>query len=348
MNKCFFMSSYFRTIPHIVEQICGQEGAVLNTMDRRTASGKRTGRKKAADRQPEMRKMIQLTVSLALFFTVFLGRNAFPELCGNLNAMIEKDTSFSEMLQSFLQDLSNQNGFLSTLEHLSASAVGVPKETGTPQSSEALNEEKAELVQIMALSQMPQHGLAYYREHGLLRKLSDTVPEPSQPQEPIPAPKVVTAVAQAYNSQGEALPRNVSYQYYELGLEKTTVPVKGSVTSGFEYRVSPITGQKEFHLALDIAAAKGTAVAAFADGVVRYIGESDEFGLYLMIDHANAVATFYAHCSELLVHKGDTVHCGDTVALVGNTGNATGYHLHFTIEKDDVRLDPSYYVAPEA
>ena len=120
----------------------------------------------------------------------------------------------------------------------------------------------------------------------------------------------------------------------------------GEITSGFDYRISPITGQREFHLALDIAAAKGTEIAAFADGVVRYIGESDDFGLYFMIDHANGVATFYAHCSKLLVRKGEFVTCGQTVALVGDTGNATGHHLHFTIEKDNIRLDPAYYVSP--
>ena len=78
--------------------------------------------------------------------------------------------------------------------------------------------------------------------------------------------------------------------------------------------------------------------------MVEYIGESDEFGNYLKIRHENNVSSFYAHCSKLLVHKGDEVACGQTVALVGHTGNATGSHLHLTIEKDNIRLDPAYYV----
>ena len=69
-----------------------------------------------------------------------------------------------------------------------------------------------------------------------------------------------------------------------------------------------------------------------------------EFGQYLKITHTNGVSSFYAHCSKLLVRKGETVTCGQTVALVGHTGMATGSHLHFTIEKDNVRLDPAYYV----
>ena len=89
---------------------------------------------------------------------------------------------------------------------------------------------------------------------------------------------------------------------------------------------------------------RGAEIGAFSSGVVEYIGESDEFGNYLKIRHENNVSSFYAHCSKLLVHKGDEVACGQTVALVGHTGNATGSHLHLTIEKDNIRLDPAYYV----
>ncbi|MBM6897039.1 M23 family metallopeptidase, partial [Pseudoflavonifractor capillosus] len=164
---------------------------------------------------------------------------------------------------------------------------------------------------------------------------------------PVPTPAVVTAVAQEYSPEGVALPANVSYEYYELGLSKTVCPVMGPVTSTFGYRTHPITQEHEFHLALDIAADEGTDIVAFADGVVEYIGRSDDdFGLYLKITHGNGVSSFYAHCSKLLVQKGDEVKCGQTVALVGETGMATGPHLHLTIEKDNIRLDPAYYVDP--
>lgn len=171
-------------------------------------------------------------------------------------------------------------------------------------------------------------------------------PSPSQPapdQEPT-QPAIETAVAQEYTEDGVKLPRNVSMAFYELGLSETAVPVSGVATSGFGYRDSPIDGEIEFHLALDIAAEEGDKIGAFSSGVVEYIGESDEFGNYLKIRHENNVSSFYAHCSKLLVHKGDQVDCGQTVALVGQTGNATGPHLHLTIEKDNIRLDPAYYV----
>ena len=171
-------------------------------------------------------------------------------------------------------------------------------------------------------------------------------PMPTPAPTPAPTPEVVTAVAQEYSPDGVKLPSNVSYERYELGLEETVCPVMGPVSSTFGYRTNPITQKNEFHLALDIAADEGTEIHAFADGVVEYIGQSDDFGLYFKISHANGVSTFYAHCSELLIQKGDPVTCGQTVALVGETGMATGPHLHLTVEKDNIRLDPAYYVDP--
>ena len=308
----------------------------------RQAAAKRNRRDSNTKNQnAERRRLAQLMLSLMLFITVFLSREAFPKFFGNLEELMTKDMSFSEVFSELNSKTAEKWNLLNVL-NADDSAHSKISETTTPTVSD---EPELDLVEIEPLSETTRHGLNYYKEHGLREHAirEEAVTEPVE----VPEPEIVTAVAQAYNTAGEALPRNVSYQYYELGLEKTVVPVLGAVTSGFEYRTSPITGKREFHLALDIAAAKGTEIAAFADGVVRYIGESNDFGLYFMIDHDNGVATFYAHCSKLLVRKGDAVTCGQTVALVGNTGNATGYHLHFTIEKDNIRLDPSYYVDPE-
>ena len=95
---------------------------------------------------------------------------------------------------------------------------------------------------------------------------------------------------------------------------------------------------------MDLAVNTGTQVLAFADGTIDYIGDSPEYGLYLQISHANGVKSFYAHCSELLVHQGQTVQAGETVALSGNTGNSTGPHLHLELKVDGVRINPIYYI----
>ena len=79
-------------------------------------------------------------------------------------------------------------------------------------------------------------------------------------------------------------------------------------------------------------------------GAVAQLGENSVYGLYVKLDHANGVSTFYAHCKKLLVKKGETVKCGQVIAKSGETGNATGPHLHFSVEKDGVRLNPAYYL----
>lgn len=312
----------------------------MEATHRLTATGKKHIRRSDDTRMCERRRMIQLIASLGLFLLVFLGRNAFPGFAENLKTMMLADTDFTAAFHHFETDVAANESIWGVLKRLGASALGRDVEDtlgSVPNEPEPIQNP----IELRLLSDTKQHGLLYLREHGLRPYIISNDSDMERTE-----PVIVTAVAQAYNERGEALPSNVSYEYYEFGLEKTMCPVDGTATSGFAYRTSPITGRREFHLALDIAAEKGTEIRAFADGVVRYIGESDAFGLYFMIDHDNGVATFYAHCSELYVHKGDVVTCGQTVALVGETGNTTGPHLHFTIEKDGIRLNPAYYVDP--
>ena len=84
-------------------------------------------------------------------------------------------------------------------------------------------------------------------------------------------------------------------------------------------------------------------IGAFADGTVREIGQSD-YGNYLIVDHDGGFSTLYAHCSSISAQVGDTVQCGEEIARVGQTGNATGPHLHLEIWKDGAALDPSDYL----
>ena len=118
----------------------------------------------------------------------------------------------------------------------------------------------------------------------------------------------------------------------------------GVLTSGFGLREHPIDGETKPHEGIDLAAEIGTEVLAFADGTVDYIGESPAYGMYLQLRHENGVTTFYAHCSELCVQKGQKVSMGDVVAKVGDTGNTTGPHLHFELKRDGEFLDPQPYI----
>ncbi len=313
----------------------------MDVARRSVAGAKRNKQQTMSPNRGEKRRLIQLVISLSLFLIVFLGQDVFPAKIAAWSDVISTDADFSSVLSG-----ENGDSFGTVFRKLEV-LFGDREENPVPEVSTSPTVEV--LPEIVMLSQTDRCGLAYIRENSFLNDLSvepvdrETAAEP----EPSSEPAVVTAVAQAFSPSGEALPTNVSFQYYELGLEETVSPVMGAVTSEFGYRIGPISGKKEFHLAIDIAADKGTEINAFADGVVRYIGENpDTFGLYVMIDHDNGVSTFYAHCSKLLVRKGETVTCGQTIALVGDTGSATGPHLHFTLSKDSVRLDPAFYVDP--
>jgi murein DD-endopeptidase MepM/ murein hydrolase activator NlpD len=286
----------------------------------------------------DRRRLIQLAVSLALFVLVFAGRGVFPRQAEAWKQLTAEDTDFLGAIQRFGQAVSSGETARGALQTLYLAVLGQDV------SSEQTDVAASTQVEVTLLSETDGHGLTFLDAHGLpTYQVAKAEPEPDPVSE---AAEVVTAVAQAYTADGVALPSNVSFAYYELGLAETVAPVQGTVTSTFGYRDSPVNGVWEFHLAMDIGAEEGTPIGAFAAGTVEYIGESDEFGQYLKITHENGVSSFYAHCSKLLVSKGDVVTCGQTVALVGHTGNATGSHLHLTIEKDNIRLDPSYYVDP--
>ncbi len=122
-----------------------------------------------------------------------------------------------------------------------------------------------------------------------------------------------------------------------------TLPAEGTLTSGFGSRLSPTTGQPGFHYGLDIAADEGVKIGAFADGTVREVGQSS-YGNYLIVDHKDGFSTLYAHCSSISAKVGDAVGCGDEIALVGQTGNATGPHLHLELWRDGKALDPASYL----
>ena len=140
-----------------------------------------------------------------------------------------------------------------------------------------------------------------------------------------------------------ALPDDVNLQQAVLGFDYTA-PTQGEITSYFGYRSDPSEGNDRFHYGLDIAAAENTDIVSFADGVVTVTGESSSYGHYLIVSHHNGTTTLYAHCEKLLARSGQTVKMGEKIALMGDSGQATGSHLHFELHQNGVYLNPVYYV----
>jgi len=156
-------------------------------------------------------------------------------------------------------------------------------------------------------------------------------------------------LADEYYHENE--PTDAQHSAYE-SLDETTIyypplwinPINGIITSPGGTRYNPVTGQREFHDGIDIAAPIGTPIVAPKDGTVLATGNSASFGRYLRMAHADGYISFMAHLNGVAVAIGDTVRQGDHVAYSGNTGRSTGPHLHYSLFRDGQFVDPIYYV----
>jgi murein DD-endopeptidase MepM/ murein hydrolase activator NlpD len=118
-------------------------------------------------------------------------------------------------------------------------------------------------------------------------------------------------------------------------------PVEGRVTSAFGGRTDPFTGLPATHRGVDYGAPEGTPIVAAAPGRVVFAGPRGGYGNSVEIDHGNGLVTLYAHAAEVGVRAGETVEAGQAIATVGETGRATGPHLHFEVRLEGRPVDPS-------
>ncbi|MBQ5641191.1 MAG: M23 family metallopeptidase, partial [Ruminococcus sp.] len=119
-------------------------------------------------------------------------------------------------------------------------------------------------------------------------------------------------------------------------------PHTHNITSYMEWRWG------RMHNGLDIAGGDdyGQPFYAAASGNVIWSGnDGGGYGNYVMIDHGNGYMTVYGHASALACNTGDYVNQGDLIGYVGDTGNATGPHLHFEIRLNDEYMNPLDYVS---
>jgi len=126
------------------------------------------------------------------------------------------------------------------------------------------------------------------------------------PPDPVSAPPVAPRLEQA----AVALPR---------------------LSSGFGYRVDPISGARTLHAGIDIPGPSGSPIRAAATGTIDYAGRAGGYGNMIEIDHGGGLSTRYAHLLRFLVNAGTHVERGQPIALMGSTGHSTGSHLHFEV-----------------
>lgn len=113
------------------------------------------------------------------------------------------------------------------------------------------------------------------------------------------------------------------------------------ISSSFGMRYHPVYRIRKFHTGIDIPKTKGIPVYATGNGVVTRKGYCSGYGNFIEIEHAGGFRSFYAHLSRTMVNTGDLVSITQQIACVGNTGIATGSHLHYEIRKGKRFLNPT-------
>ena len=185
----------------------------------------------------------------------------------------------------------------------------------------------------------------------------DAEPAMGGPEEPTinggsaAVPEVLTAMAELGNQldsreaqlsvlESVIMNQNLKDRVYPQGR-----PVRsGWMSSYYGKRTDPFTGKPAMHRGIDFAGKLGAEIHAVADGIVTWSSPRYGYGEMVEINHGNGYATRYAHNAENLVAVGQEVKKGDIVALMGETGRATGPNLHFEVLHRGQRVNPYNFI----
>lgn len=175
-------------------------------------------------------------------------------------------------------------------------------------------------------------GLSLTKRHSaLIREMHETT-------------RRLEAASERQKTSFEKLLASIENQTDLLASTPSIRPAPGWITSRFAYRISPFTGHREFHHALDIANRKGTPIVSTADGTVSFAGLKWLLGNCVIIDHGHGLVTRYGHMSKVLCKKGEKVKRGEVIGLMGSTGRSTGPHVHYEVYLNDVPVNPEKYI----
>jgi murein DD-endopeptidase MepM/ murein hydrolase activator NlpD len=152
---------------------------------------------------------------------------------------------------------------------------------------------------------------------------------------------LVRSLGEAYDS--------ASSQRARYAATPSIMPTKGWLSSAFQReRVHPILHLARPHEGIDVSAPMGMEIEAPASGIVTQVSWVEGYGNMFTIDHGYGLVTRYAHCSKILVVRGQRVKRGQPIAKVGSTGLSTGPHLHYEVWVNGRPVDPMKYVLPDA
>lgn len=114
------------------------------------------------------------------------------------------------------------------------------------------------------------------------------------------------------------------------------------ISSGFGKRLDPFTKKDTFHGGIDLAAEQGSDVFASMDGEIIFKGKQGGYGNLIIIKHSLGYETRYGHLFDFNINLGQKVKKGQKIGEVGQTGRATGPHLHFEIRRNSKRERPIF------
>jgi murein DD-endopeptidase MepM/ murein hydrolase activator NlpD len=168
--------------------------------------------------------------------------------------------------------------------------------------------------------------------------------------------QVTNSIDTFYALRGEAMSGRISRalesgltadfagDWTELADAPSLWPVEGRVASSFGERQDPINGEGAFHSGIDIDAPYGTPVRASGDGDVTGAAMGSGYGLEVVLDHGHDLLTVYGHLSAIAVFAGQHVLRGQVIGYVGQSGRATGPHLHYEVRVHNVPVNPHKYL----
>ena len=141
---------------------------------------------------------------------------------------------------------------------------------------------------------------------------------------------------------------SLAFHSARLAATPSIMPTQGWLSSAFSsMRSHPILHMARPHEGIDVSAPMGSPIEAPAAGVITLAGWETGYGNTIKINHGVGIVTKFAHASKLLVKTGQRVSRGQRIALVGNSGLATGPHLHYEVHVNGRPVNPLKYVLPE-
>ena len=151
-------------------------------------------------------------------------------------------------------------------------------------------------------------------------------------------------LSKSFRAVSDTLTKN----FERIASTPSIMPTVGWLSSQFsQSRFHPVLHQSRPHEGIDLSAPMGAPIVAPAAGRVISVSNEPGYGNTFQIDHGNGIVTKFAHCSRIVVHVGQQVTRGQLIATVGNTGLATGPHLHYEVHVNGQPVDPLKYVLPE-